>query len=227
MVDVWISDCNWLAVRKSCFFGLLSPEERIRSERYLQPRKRESFVLTRGMMRSVLSKYLDSPPEDIRFAYGEHGKPELKTIHKGVYFNLTHSGEIAVLAVSGRSRVGVDVERMDRDPERLDRIMEFLCPSEEMASYMALSRRDRALSAYYLWTANEAYLKGVGSGFERLESKVTWYHRKNGDLRISLRKGHDEGAWCFRHFNPFPGSVATLAMESCDPEFEVNFHYLD
>lgn len=227
MVDVWISDCNGLATRKSRFYGLLSPDERARADRYLQPLKKERFVLGRGMLRSVLSKYLDILPENIRFVYGEHGKPELKNTRKRFYFNLSHSRNIAVLAVTDRSRVGVDVEAMDRDPERLDRIIDFLCSPEEKDDYFAMPGRDRTLSAYYLWTANEAYLKGVGSGLERFESNVTCCLDSGGEPRIELRQGCDEAAWRFRNFNPLPGSVASLAMEACDPAFEVTFHSFD
>lgn len=179
------------------------------------------------MLRSVLSKYLDIFPENIRFAYGENGKPKLRNIQKSLYFNLSHSRNIAVLAVTGRSRVGVDVEVMDRAPERLDRIIDFLCSPEEKDDYFVMPKRERTLSAYYLWTANEAYLKGVGSGVERFENNVTWYFESDGQPRIDLKTRHSDSRWRFRHFNPLPDSVATLAIEAREPEFDVNFFYLD
>lgn len=227
MVDVWIGDCNCLANRKSHFFSLLSPGERIRADRYLHPLKKERFVLSRGMLRSILSKYLDILPENIRFAYGEHGKPELKDIHKSFNFNVSHSRNIVVLAVTGCSRVGIDVEVMDRAPERLDRVIDFLCSPEEKDAYFAMPRRERTLSAYYLWTANEAYLKGVGSGVERFENKVTCYLETDGEPRINLRKGEQDSLWRFRNFYPLQDSVATLAIEACEPAFDVNFLSLD
>jgi 4'-phosphopantetheinyl transferase len=227
MVDIWISDCNRLSTRKSRFFSLLSRDEKARAERYLQPLKKERFVLSRGMLRSVLSKYLDVLPEDIRFAYGEHGKPELEDGRENIQFSLSHSRNAAVLAVTGASRVGIDVEVMDKGPERLDRVIDFLCSPEEKEGYFSLQERERALSAYCLWTANEAYLKGVGSGIRRLESNVTCCLESGGRPRINLKGGSQDHLWLFRNFSPLPDSVATLALETREPGFEVNFRHFD
>ena len=90
-----------------------------------------------GALRRVLAVYLDSEPRRIRLERGEHGKPRLAGAEGRLRFNLSHSGEIALVAVSGEFEVGVDVERVR--------------PKREEAFY----RR---------WACHEAHVKCLGVG---------------------------------------------------------------
>ncbi|MDQ2630079.1 MAG: hypothetical protein M3Y75_03750 [Actinomycetota bacterium] len=93
-----------------------------------------------GALRQVLAVYLDRPPEQIRLEEGEQGKPRLEDPRVGLRFNLGHSGEIALVAVSGESEVGVDVERV---------------------------RPKREESFYRDWARHEAHVKCLGIGLLR------------------------------------------------------------
>lgn len=112
VVDVWRAD---LAVAEEGLGELLSAEELERVARIVQERRRVLWASSRGVLRAVLGCYLDRDPRALRFELGPHGKPAL---HGGggqapdLRFNLSHSGEIVVVAVSAGREVGVDVERI-------------------------------------------------------------------------------------------------------------------
>jgi 4'-phosphopantetheinyl transferase len=111
-----------------------------------------------GLTERVLERYLGTVPVLHR---GEHGKPAL---HDGeLKFNLSHTGEVAVLAVTVGHDVGVDIERARSwsDPVRFAR--RFLAPAEACA-VAALPARERCEALTRLWTAKEAYVKALGTG---------------------------------------------------------------
>jgi|GEM_PF-1578637 len=225
MVDVWIIDFSGLSFRESGFSGLLSREEKIRADRFLSPLKKKRFVLARATMRNILSQYLGIFAKDIVFGYGKHGKPEIKNATRSLSFNLSHSRNIAVLAISGTHRVGVDVEVMDKSLDRIDRIVDYLCSSEERGYYFALPITERPLFAYSLWTANEAFLKGMGSGVQSIASEVSYTFYSDREPCLSLKNKNLISTWQFKRFIPVGNSVATLAIESEEDEIDLSsFH---
>ncbi|HWO89921.1 MAG TPA: 4'-phosphopantetheinyl transferase superfamily protein [Gemmatimonadales bacterium] len=143
----------------------LSDDERDRAARFRSPDDRRRFIVGRGMLRLILSRYLAVPPEDLRFRYGEHGKPELdgQGSSNDIRFNLAHSNGVAVYAVTRGQEVGVDVERV-RSWGDLEAVAErFFTPSEWFA-LRGLPPRERDLAFFSCWTLKEAVLKAVGNG---------------------------------------------------------------
>ncbi len=93
---------------------LLCAEERARAERIVRERNRRLWSRSRGVLRALLGRYLDQDPRALQFELGPHGKPALHGSAEqapDLRFNLSHSGEIALVAVSAGREVGVDVER--------------------------------------------------------------------------------------------------------------------
>jgi 4'-phosphopantetheinyl transferase len=84
-----------------------------------------------------------------------------------VQFNLAHSGDVALVAVSAGAPVGVDVERWDRDVEHLELAERFFSPVERR-TLNALVERDEVVPGFFAcWTRKEAYLKATGVGITR------------------------------------------------------------
>jgi phosphopantetheinyl transferase len=110
-IDVWQVD---LTAIEDGLEDLLRADERARAERIVPARKRVLWARSRGVLRALLGRYLDRDPRDLRFELGPHGKPALA--HDGadegdLRFNLSHSGDLALVAVSAGREVGVDIER--------------------------------------------------------------------------------------------------------------------
>lgn len=144
---------------------LLSTEERVRAGRFVAPDLGAHFAVARGVLRQLLGKYLGVAPRELRFAYGRHGKPGLAEPQgqSRLCFNLSHSHQLALYAVSRGREVGIDVEhpRPGVDVERLAR--RFFAP-QEIDGLLRLPVDRRREGFYNCWTRKEAYLKARGEG---------------------------------------------------------------
>ncbi len=97
------------------FSSLLSTEEMVRAERFRFLEHRQRFILSRGILRQILSQYLHQPAESISFTIGEQGKPYLQDNPISLQFNLSHSADIAVYAFTLGNEIGVDIEKVDSE----------------------------------------------------------------------------------------------------------------
>jgi 4'-phosphopantetheinyl transferase len=143
----------------------LSSDERERANRFVRPIHRNRFVVARAFARRVLAQYLDVSPSAIRFDYGENGKPQLgaNPATGKVHFNVAHSGNRAVMAVSQSSEVGIDLEEILPKPNCLQIAGRFFA-REEYQALAALDGEDRLRAFYRCWTRKEACLKAIGAG---------------------------------------------------------------
>jgi 4'-phosphopantetheinyl transferase len=145
--------------------GLLSGEEQDRARRFMREEDRERFVVSHGALRDILGGYLGADPGGLLFSANEHGKPALAERRGGreLAFNLSHSQDLAVIAVTLERRIGVDVEYLRdlRDPGRLaERFF-----AEEERKYLESRPSGELMGAFFsCWTRKEAYVKGVGRG---------------------------------------------------------------
>lgn len=152
VVEVWVAD---LDVPFEGLVGLLDEAERERAERFVFEHLRRRFVVAHALVRRVLG--------DVDVAVGEHGKPMVAG-GGGPHFNLSHSGERAVLAVRDDGPVGVDVEQV-RSLARLDAMAErVMSPSEHEEFFRSV---DRTRFFFDVWVAKEAVLKATGEGITR------------------------------------------------------------
>jgi 4'-phosphopantetheinyl transferase len=156
---------------------LLSPDERERADRLRFDVQRNRFVVGRGLLRVILGRYCDVPPERLRFSYGPHGKPEL-TASEGarraggaLHFNLAHSEGVGVLAVTQIGPVGVDVEQVRRLMEFKELVSQFFSV-REAAEFLRLPWEQQPAAFFNLWTRKEALLKATGEGIAHLLNRV-------------------------------------------------------
>jgi len=149
--------------------ALLDAGECRRAERFTSDHPRQIFIAARAALRRTLGERLGRDPASLTFTVGPHGKPYLKpagetpasTIRN--HFNLSHSGNTIVIALTEGVELGVDVEELDRDTptERLAR--RFFTQAESRAVEQA-PEEDRNRVFFHCWTAKEAVLKATGSG---------------------------------------------------------------
>src|SRR5262245_651264 len=92
----------------------LAPEELDRAGRFRFERLQRHFFAGRGFLRYVLAQYLSAQPQELRFTYNDYGKPSLAD-EQSLQFNMSHSHEVALVAVVRDAAVGVDVERIRAD----------------------------------------------------------------------------------------------------------------
>lgn len=211
-VHVWTVDCEECADQVDELYRVLSADERERARRYRRAADQDRFVVARGMLRRVLSRYLASEPQEIRFGYGMYGKPELPD--QAVRFNLSHSGVLALCAIARDRAVGVDVE-CERPILEIDQIARRYFSSEEYLTLARLPQSLRARAFLECWTRKEAYVKARGEGllFPLNAFTVAVALGEPAALLENTIHPDDVYRWSFRSLDPAPGYVGALAVE--------------
>ena len=160
-IDVWTWRLGASDAELAVLISVLSGDEIARASRFVGQRDREQFIVGRARLRQILAGYLAVRPEAMRFSYGKHGKPLLSRYPRAPSFNLSHSGDLAALAVSGCGAVGIDVEQMR--PVGTDIAQRFFTDNEN-AILARLSGWQRVESFLRCWTRKEALVKANGKG---------------------------------------------------------------
>ncbi|MGV3711129.1 MAG: 4'-phosphopantetheinyl transferase family protein [Gemmatimonas sp.] len=150
---------------------VLDDRERERVGRFHFPHHGRRYAVAHGALRRILAAYTGADPRALTFDAGEHGKPEFA--RGGImnpqewHFNLSHSGDLALLAVARHGPVGVDVERWRSNVQHLEIAERFFSPLERDALRMARDE-DAVLRGFFsTWSRKEAYLKATGHGITR------------------------------------------------------------
>lgn len=141
--------------------ALLDEAERARAARYLPENSRRQFTAARGQMRQVLGALLHRSPQDLRVTTGAYGKPALAG--DALRFNLSHSGGLALLAVTLNQDAGVDIEAATRKVDFEKLAPRFFAPAEA-AALAALPSEQQPAAFFKIWTRKEAYIKACGVG---------------------------------------------------------------
>jgi 4'-phosphopantetheinyl transferase len=146
------------------FAEVLSRDEKARADRFHFERDRRAFIVCRGTLRRLISSYTGQDASRIGFRLGPQGKPSLKEKHESdLRFNVSHSGELALLAFSLQQEVGVDVELKRAEVDFLS-LADLSFSKDERAAIHSCSPADRADLFYEFWTCKEACIKADGRG---------------------------------------------------------------
>jgi 4'-phosphopantetheinyl transferase len=195
--------------------SLLDDQERARSRRFVHRVDRSRFVIAHAALRLVLARSIGVDPAAIRYDHGVHGKPRLARDLRRLEFNLSHSQELALLAVTRDRPVGVDVECMRVMSGGVLELSETPFSDTEREALRALPPAERRTGFFRCWTRKEALIKATGEGLNRdLDSfDVDVGPRcESALLQIDGRIGEDAG-WLVRDLPAPPGYAAAGAVE--------------
>jgi 4'-phosphopantetheinyl transferase len=143
-------------------FELLDEMERARAMRYRLQKSRDYFIFARAFLRKALGHHLGIPAAAVAFRYTNRGKPELEGCGD-LRFNLSHSGDAVVLAVTRGREVGIDVEETGRKVDAFGLAKRFFSRAEA-EWVLSHSTRLRQHAFFTCWTGKEAYIKARGAG---------------------------------------------------------------
>lgn len=195
----------------------LSADEQEKAARFHFEADRRRFVAGRGFLRAVLARYLRIAPGEVRFTYGQYGKPVLPgDMGQGaIRFNLAHSGELALFAVA-RREVGIDLELIRPIPESAQ-IAERYFSMRERAAFRSHPREEADEDFLRQWTRKEAYLKARGCGLSLELDQIEVWGNQDGSLKLEVAGDPNEAArWSLADLTPAGGYVAALAVEGRD-----------
>jgi 4'-phosphopantetheinyl transferase len=193
----------------------------------LQPgRPRHRFMASRGLLRLVLARYTDVEPAQLRFELGLHGKPALdaESGHGTICFNLSHSHELLLCAVSRQRRVGVDVELM-RPLPAIDRMASRIMSHAEATAWQALPAEHRLPAFFSAWTRKEALVKGQGQRLAATFARVD-VTLAPGQRAVSVLGQDDQPAWLIYPLSVASDYAGALAIEATEPVWEWHSYHL-
>lgn len=195
-VDVWLFHLNIAQPRISQFYPLLSAEEKERSERLINSIHRKRMIASQGFLRTVLSLYLQRPAESLEFIRAERGKPSLKrlTEEPDIQFNLSHSHNLAILALAHKQTLGIDIEYSNPKHKWKKIIHRFYTEAEREAIFnLPESQQEQAF--YQVWTRKEAHMKVTGQGLHLAPHHFTVSVPPDAAAFIENHKQPDDRDW--------------------------------
>ncbi len=214
-VHLWRADLDSMRAEQFRGLDILSADERIRSSRFHFPADRERFTAARAWLRYILAAYLQTDPRELAFDYSLKEKPALAPPHaaSGLTFNLSHSGGIALYAVSRNRQLGVDVELIRRSSD-LEGIARRFFSSHEQKQFFALPPEDRREAFFRCWTRKEAYIKATGDGLSLpLHQFDVSLEAGCRNALLATRPDPSEGqGWHLRQVSAGPGYAAALCV---------------
>ena len=216
-VHVWRAALLRPASEVEALRALLSADELGRADRFRFGRDRSNFVAARGILRTILGRYLRQTPSLLLFDYNQYGKPALRGAGgaDALRFSVAHSGDIALYAVARGREVGIDIERV-REGVACEEIAGNFFSHREVEMLRELPAGQRTEGFFNCWTRKEAFVKALGEGlsFPLSQFDVSLAPGEPATL-LSVRGGDECGAsgWSLRELTPGFGCVAAVAVE--------------
>ncbi len=222
-VHVWrarLEDSSAQASRYRCY---LSPNEIGKADRCHVPHPQYQFVVTRGILRMLLSRYVGVPPTQLRFKTQAQGKLTLlDSLVPPFQFNVSHAKGMALLAITVEHALGIDVEWVNRKVSDRAIAARYFSPRES-AYLSSLPSEQFTQDFFSYWTCKEAYLKMQGRGLSKglAQCEIT-LHPDSLRVGLSQLDGQDQGKACsLLRMHVSPDHVGAVAVEC--PSAEISY----
>ena len=196
---------------------LLSADELARAKRFHFDRDRNAYIVARGQLRQLLSRFLDLPPDQLRFTYTNYGKPDLVPEQNSahLHFNLSHSGAMVFYGITYGRNIGVDIELVRTLDDFAGIATGFFSPREN-AVLRTVETAQKPLAFFNCWTRKEAYIKAQGQGLSiPLDSfDVTLAPEDTAQL-LEVRNARENEAdyWTLDAVETVAGYIAAVVVE--------------
>ena len=215
-VHIWYASLNQPLASFERLALLLSPDEQARAKRFYFEKDRIRYANGRGILRSILAYYLNIEPQYVQLCYGDYGKPYLErhSAEMALDFNLSHSNDLALYAITRGKSVGIDLEHI-REVADIDQVVKKFFAAREQVAFYNLHPHERREAFFKVWTRKEAYLKAIGVGLSEPLYYVEVSVSPQGQPGLSNVVGNSQAAsrWFLQDMASPPGYVATLAVE--------------
>jgi 4'-phosphopantetheinyl transferase len=204
---------------ESLSLHLLQRDELTRFHRFYFSHHKRRYAQAKIALRTILGGYLNQAPETLQFNYNEYGKPELAQTHC-LQFNVTHSKDMALLAINQSHPIGIDLEYFSARPYH--GIAQHLFSFNEQHQLQQLPISVQALGFFSVWAQKEALIKAVGLGLN--------YPTHRFDVPLLPRATYllheplNQQNWLMTAFMPYPGSMAAVCYHPSLSQIRY-FHY--
>ena len=217
-IHLWLSFYEEIDVHlHPAYRKLLHPAEREQEPRFYFETDRRRYLVTRALLRTVLSRYAPLEPPQWMFSTNDYGKPEIANAQvrkQRLAFNLSHTRNLIVLGITRGRSLGVDVENLRRRKASIEVADHFFAP-QEVAALTAEPAEKQQYRFFEYWTLKEAYIKARGMGLTLPLHKFGFHYSDDHSVKITIDPdlGDDAARWQFWQFRPSPDYLAAICGE--------------
>jgi len=188
-------------------------------ERYnkLHPNHQHRYLISHAACRHILGHYTKTPARQIIYSKNDHGKPALDHEHP-VYFNLSHSHDLALLAISSHSEVGIDVEYINHKAQ-WQKIAQRFFTAEEVSFLLNQPEERQEELFFQIWTRKEAYIKAIGTG---LKTSLSSFSVISGNTIAPLNSAKSKATWYLQDLNL--STLYKTAMVQATPIKKIRYY---
>lgn len=217
-IHIWRVDLQISPAQEAGLARLLDPEEQSRANRFRFAVDRRRFIASHAALRLLLGQLIADDPASLTLVTGLHGKPALGGGHAGraLEFNMSHSHELALIAVGRDQPLGVDVEQIRPIPEALGIATRFFSPTEQSQFAPLVGSQLEEAAFFACWTRKEAIIKCIGEGFQHPTQTFTVAFLPDEPVAVldDESTGSPLLSWFLQELYPgdgYAGAVATVA----------------
>jgi 4'-phosphopantetheinyl transferase len=217
-IHVWLAFYEEIAdERLHAYRELLSAAEKQQELRFHFARDRRRYLVTRALVRTVLSRYVSIHPEQWIFSENAYGRPDVVNAQAkaaSLSFNISHTHSLIVLGVTKGRALGVDVENVQAREAPIDVADRYFAP-QEVAALKAAPAHQRHDRFFEYWTFKEAYIKARGMGLSLPLDRFRFHYPDDHavDIAIDAELADDAARWQFWQFRPAPEYLVALCAE--------------
>ena len=210
MIEIFSLQLTSFNLSANFLNDVLSHGEKERAGRFKFREHRRNFVLSHGILHWLLSRKLGCTPREVQWEFGQFGKPFLPDC--SFSFNMSHSHEVALYAISSIGDIGVDVEYVKPSVAFEDLPWDSLMP-EEQTVLLKASPKDRREIFYQIWTKKEAVGKALGIGLSAISKNIP----SGWNFYMPQLPSHYYGAIAFPVLNPHIVERQVILSDKVDP----------
>lgn len=198
------------------YHRMLAPEEATQQARFYFEKDRHTYLVTRAMVRTLLSRYGDLGPREWQFEKNQYGRPAIASNlgHSQLQFNISHTEGLIAIAFAMDRDIGIDVERADRDSDVVQ-LADRYFSEYEVRDLHKLPEADQKSRFFDYWTLKEAYIKARGMGLSIPLDQFSFDVMKPGDVGLLLdpKLGDRQQRWSFEQWWIEPSFKGALAVD--------------
>lgn len=220
-IHVWRINFNAQLKAQRFFHDLLNPDEKDRVSKFRFAKDKRKFNISRGVLRILVGEYLEMDPQKVTFRYEKYGKPQLQHETR-MKFNVSHSGDMAIIGFVKDYDIGVDIEHVKNDFNVLD-LAENFFSRHEIEMLRTIPPKEQPLAFYRCWTRKEAFIKAEGSGLSFPLHEFTVSMTKDNEAKLEHTDWNPDAKhqWSMFSFKPAQNYIAALAINDSATSFKV------
>ncbi len=218
-IHVWLAFYDQITDERlhGAYRETLNVAEKVQEPRFYFERDRRRYLITRALVRTVLSRYVSIDPRECVFSTNAYGRPDIvnaQAREAGLSFNLSHTHSLIVLGVTSGRALGVDVENVQAREVSIDIADRYFAP-EEVAVLTAAPPHQQQYRFFEYWTFKEAYIKARGMGLSLPLDKFSFEYPDDHTVEIAIHPelADDPARWQFWQFRPTSEYLVAICAE--------------